>query len=181
MHGRGRGLLYVRLQGEVSEFVVHLICLLYNNSPNQNIWYLMKTDVWHACLAWFLEYLVDADLKLKKLLIAIFFNFIHIYIYFPLEIVCFVLSHSSVRGFELKLYISACVLSHLIYCTWLFVKESSGGTGGTSDLVVGAEYNAMVQNIMDMGYEKAQVEAALRASFNNPDRWVGIIFGSRFV
>jgi len=39
-------------------------------------------------------------------------------------------------------------------------------------LVVGEDYERSVQEMMSMGYPRSQIEAAMRASFNNPDRAV---------
>ena len=52
------------------------------------------------------------------------------------------------------------------------VAPPTPATTGDSGLVVGEEYERAVTEMLSMGYPRAQIEAAMRARFNNPDRAV---------
>ncbi|MCJ1406310.1 hypothetical protein MMC19_000375 [Ptychographa xylographoides] len=47
-----------------------------------------------------------------------------------------------------------------------------GGFNDPSALTVGAERAAAVTNLISMGFERSQIDRAMRAAFNNPDRAV---------
>lgn len=51
-------------------------------------------------------------------------------------------------------------------------SQTQTGTVTDPGFVVGAQRNEAVERIMEMGYEREQVDRALRAAFNNPDRAV---------
>ncbi|OLL25109.1 UV excision repair protein rhp23 [Neolecta irregularis DAH-3] len=46
----------------------------------------------------------------------------------------------------------------------------NAGFGDTGALATGQNRETVIANLMEMGYEKALVEKAMRAAFNNPDR-----------
>lgn len=50
--------------------------------------------------------------------------------------------------------------------------DTSTGGGAPSGLAMGAERNEAITNMEAMGFERSQIEAAMRAAFNNPDRAV---------
>lgn len=50
--------------------------------------------------------------------------------------------------------------------------ESSADDNNPSGLAMGSERAEAIANMEAMGFERSQIEAAMRAAFNNPDRAV---------
>ncbi|CAO1612656.1 unnamed protein product [Jaminaea pallidilutea] len=48
----------------------------------------------------------------------------------------------------------------------------ASGSGNDSSFVTGSQLEGVIQNMMEMGFEREQIQRALRASYNNPDRAV---------
>ena len=46
-------------------------------------------------------------------------------------------------------------------------------------MVTGDEYEAMIERIAEMGFERSQIMAALQASFNNPNRAIEYLMNVR--
>lgn len=55
--------------------------------------------------------------------------------------------------------------------------EAASAVPTPGDMATGAEYDAAVQRLVDMGFERARVVAAMHASFNNPERAVEYLAG----
>ncbi|KAI7908312.1 uncharacterized protein BX663DRAFT_493775 [Cokeromyces recurvatus] len=55
-------------------------------------------------------------------------------------------------------------------------SSQTGQIDSNSQLVTGNQLEGVIQNMMEMGFERDQCVRALRASFNNPDRAVEYLF-----
>ncbi|KAL3964491.1 hypothetical protein ACCO45_001495 [Purpureocillium lilacinum] len=53
-------------------------------------------------------------------------------------------------------------------------SDASAGAGDSSGLAMGAERTEAIASMEAMGFERSQIEAAMRAAFNNPDRAVEV-------
>ena len=52
-------------------------------------------------------------------------------------------------------------------------------SGSNTGFLTGPALETAIQGLMDMGFERPQVERAMRASFNNPDRAADYLFNVR--
>lgn len=58
-------------------------------------------------------------------------------------------------------------------------SEPSAGGQDSSGLAMGAQRAEAIASMEAMGFERSQIEAAMRAAFNNPDRAVEYLISVR--